>query len=758
MSDFEKYANIVFPVSALHIQLDTNTGPKGERNIQLFKSGMLQMPKMGSTPVLTSEFPFFTKYVRYPSSIEHKSWKKKYEFFFNRAIFMDRLRKEIVQNSNIYRKRLTSTDKNDAVNKKLYEWMQETEKHNIMVTLRSIFPIPEIFGKSLKNSYDHVLKNAINSRVVGDINIQSTLNIFEFMYKFGIASKDREEYFINIGGKRYAVDDVIWENDVINHPVYREFLKSQREAYEDVEQSSDDVQIKLDNYLTKFKRDLDTIRTNSKIQKEFYLYSTKPCNETNPEDIKCYSNTKLSDASESDMFRFLSEEIKHTKDVNKIESIQTLLSNTSNYSYSAKYFIHTYVCNKYTPGTSNTSFNDSMWVTEYNKCKQAYESEKNTNNTTDNGSESFDDFIGKRILECLKADTIITLKQHIIAKKSNRQAQASTQRYSSVVSSDRNATVTSVTKKLAILNDETDETAAADIVISIKDDFDNHQRLHQTENVSVFMDKEYELMFERFLKSAIEIKASYIVLKFAKENSPINLTGKNPNGTEVSPVMLRINKFVRDFYSTEANINNRLLTNVNNVFEPVRKSSNRELYRALQLFKYGTYVMKMEYKMDDKERAKLQNVLSDIHNEYISISYEKRGSTGSKELDEYLYTGIDEVKSGPGEPNKDEKSTQEISRTVQEIYVRMDLVDADSFEKISRAPCKLFDKELEQEFKYLADPRNEKNMTLSRFRDFDISPKPLSDKQPTDEPVPKNKSPTKREKTGDRVSRRKKRK
>jgi hypothetical protein len=167
---------------------------------------------------------------------------------------------------------------------------------------------------------------------------------------------------------------------------------------------------------------------------------------------------------------------------------------------------------------------------------------------------------------------------------------------------------------------------------------------------------------------------------------------------------------------------------VSNVFEPIRKSSNRDLYRVLQLFKYGNYVMQTEYKMDDKERTKSETVLDDIHNEYISISYEKRGNNSGNvntDLDKYLYTGIDEVKpvaSKTETKDKDnKKSNSEINRAVQEIYVRINLVDSDTFEKVSRASCKLFDKELEQEFKYLADARNENYKSLSRFRDLEFA-------------------------------------
>ena len=191
MSEFEKTKSVIFPVSALYIQLDTNTGANGESNIQLFKRSMIKMPKMDTPPQLTSEYPFFTKNVRYPKSIENDDWKKKYEFFFNRVMFMDRLREEIEHNPGSYKESLTSKDESES--KQLYEWMQETETHNVMVTLRAIFPIPEVFGKAMKNSYDHILKNESNLRIGSDINIRSVANIFGFMYKFGIASKEKEE-------------------------------------------------------------------------------------------------------------------------------------------------------------------------------------------------------------------------------------------------------------------------------------------------------------------------------------------------------------------------------------------------------------------------------------------------------------------------------------------------------------------------------------------------------------------------------------
>jgi hypothetical protein len=130
------------------------------------------------------------------------------------------------------------------------------------------------------------------------------------------------------------------------------------------------------------------------------------------------------------------------------------------------------------------------------------------------------------------------------------------------------------------------------------------------------------------------------------------------------------------------------------------------------LFKLGDAVMKREYKMSDTDIEEYRNVLDRIHNKYISISVQNMDN-----VDKYLYTGVDEVKSA----GKENEKENEIRRNVQEIYVRMDLVDADTFEKVNRASCKLLDKEMEQEFKYLADPRNKNNSSLSRFRDTNIN-------------------------------------
>jgi hypothetical protein len=738
MSKPTKNKNVMFPVSALYIQLDTNTGENGASEIHLLKRSMIKMPKMNTQPILTSEYPFFTKNVRYPNSIEKKDWKTKYEFFFNRVLFMDRLRKEIAKKPDIYRERPKSKDEHENEDDELYEWMKKTEKHNIMVTLRALFPIPEVFGKALKTSHDHILNNdKYNSRVIWDVNVRSATNIFGFMYKFGIANKEKEEYFINLGGKRYSVDDVIWENDLVNHPVYNKFLKSQRETYEDVERSAQEVAKKNSGYLQKLNDDLTDMKTKEKFQKDFFKYSGECENDTDCEndEKRIEFLKKIKNSQDKDVAKFVLENIQKNKPLPQTQYLihkyyfkpyydecKHELNDDKNMHEDMKHNMEELV--KSYDAIQNLKI-DERNLTGLLKDKDKINSEWHKelefsfgiehaeDETINDEQEKYEEKLFSRIYADLKMETIFNLRMNIHAK--NASNQSTSQLY--VTNNDRKTTAITIEEKLKRLTDETGEVAA-NTIISIKDDLDNHKMLHSNEGISVFMERDYELVFERLLKNAIEIKASSIVTNFAKNHIPMNLSGKKPDGTDVSPINQRINQYIRDYFGTEANINNQLSTNVNNVFEPVRKTSNRELYKAIKLFKLGDSIMKREHNMTNSEIEEYRHVLETIHDKYISM--QNRETDNDDDVDEYLYTGIDGVKTIATESTDGTKSDTEIRRNVQEIYVRMDLVSADAFENTPKASCKLLDKELEQEYMYLSDPRNKNNSILSRFRNLDI--------------------------------------
>ena len=736
----EPEKNIIFPVSPLHIQLNTNLRTNTTTDVKdeskdltknesdkaiLFKRSMLKMPKMNISPVLTSEFPFFTRNVRYPESIQTLEWRKRYEFFFNKELFISKLKQEAIDNPRNFLKRV-ETEKDQ-------EWIIKTEKHNVMVTLRALFPIPEAFGKALDNSYDMLIKKT-NNRVIRDINIRSAMNIFGFMYKFGIANKEMEEYFVNIDGKRYMVDNIIWENDLLNHPIYRSFLKSQRETYEKVENSIFEVNDKFKIIIEKLNSDLQNMLDKDYIQTDFFLYSKA----TSPRDSPRFKQDML------DMIIGLKNS---DTDINKlIEDDKGNILPNIKYLIHKHYFKKTYKLAKemvddgydgneadkqralalieiyermdsiidkdvygYEPFITETENINNIWTQEID----AVNVFDNLENYTPEKDEIYLKKIKDTLITDLKTDTIQILRENIIEKNKTGYSSYTSPRYSSSHSYpystniERKATVGLVTDKLNKLSKEPRETdenivIAANIIIAIKDDFDSYLRTRRSEDINVFMDREYIILFERILRLAIEIKATRMVLNFATKNIPMNLSDKNPDGTDILPVNKSINNFIRDYFRDIATINDELIKSLNNIYEPTRKTSNEQLYKVLRLFKLGDIRMKMEYKSTNSELDEYKKVFQTIYDKYISISNNSSDDTIIK----YMYTGVDEV-------------IEELTkRNVKQIYVYIDLVDADAFENTPNASCKLFDKELEQEFKYLADPRNKQNYILTRFRDY----------------------------------------
>jgi hypothetical protein len=740
MTESEK--NIIFPVSPLHIKLSTNLSKNESKDVKdeskdliktendksiLFKRSMLKMPKMNIAPVLTSEFPFFTRNVRYPESIQNLEWGKRYEFFFNKDLFVSKLKQEAIDNPTSFLRSV----KND----KDQEWIIKTEKHNIMVTLRALFPIPETFGKALDNSYD-MLMNKTNARILKDVNIRSAMNIFGFMYKFGIASKEMEDYFVNIDGKRYMVDNIIWENDLLNHPIYRSFLKSQRETYEKVENSTSDVKDKYDVTIEKLNADLQNMLDIQNLQSDFFYYSDRETEsmlemiiglKKSDTDINKYiedasgnilPNVKYLIHKHYFKKKYNDEKKIAVDDYDKKKDIdQILIHEFIEYYEKMNELGLDGLRSKHDFYPHIDKIND-YWDIEMHNIHQLENIEKTD---VEVSQEKFEIKLKEKLISDLKTDTIQILRENIISKNETSYSSfASTPRpemsprYSSTspaypysTNIERKSTVRLVSDKLKKLSKETGENAA-NTIISIKDDFDSYLKSRQNEDINVFMDREYTIIFERLLKLAIEIKGTKIVLNFAQKNIPMNLSDKNPDGSDILPLNKRINKFITEYFRDISTINDELVKSLNYIYEPKRKTSNVDLYKVLRLFKLGDVIMQTEYKATSSELDEYKKVFQTIYDKYISI-IGSNSSSNAIDISKYMYTGVDEV---------NEESSQ---RNVQQIYVYIDLVEADAYEKTPNAACKLLDKELEQEFKYLSDPRNKNNYMLKRFRDYEFT-------------------------------------
>lgn len=709
--------DILFPVSVLNIQLDTNVD-----GVKTFKRSMLKTPKTSRVPALTSEYPFFTKYVKYPSWIEYEPWQTRFEFFFNRDMFIDRLRKAVKKNDKIWiPKSVKSPEKKDSKSGEAEvdpakakedeeNRLQEFEIHNIMVTLRSIFPIPEVFGNALQNSYRHILNNNSNFRIVSDVNVKNAVNIFGFMYKFGIADRAKEEYFINISGKRYSIERVVWENDVVNHPEYFKFLSAHHETFEEVEKSKDAVQSKYNGYLEDLNKQLDEMAAVDELKIKFY--DIVKSSSSAPAPPKLFDiNFKEKDVEISDASKYvaISKFIKSKQEQELVKLLKEFL-------FEGRDLNKTYEPGG--AGTGTATKNSLIQLFYKNSTKSLGEipydgaifTQFNTlwPDKSKVGEDAILEFVKKIKIENTQFSIWLNLINNMPTDERSR---------------DRAQVNERMQEKFKRLYGDGRESGndAAKTILGIKEDADAHEE-SKREPITVFFTGEYNKFFVDLLKFAVQVNAAEVVYKFAEEGVPMILTDKQLDGSEERPIIKRRNKFIRDNFGTEAGISNKLANSVNNVYEPVRKTSNVKLYKLIRQLKsdlpISPYLTADELKQIEKERQIFQQIYAKYISTYAS-------SVNQEDIKPYLYTGVEEAKIST---DKEDGKEAKIARNVQEIYVRVNLVEALKMETTSKAPCKYYDKLLENEYLYLTDKRNKNTSRLPKYRDFVFdAPNPLSE-------------------------------
>ena len=726
--------NITFTVAKLNIQLNTNVA-----GIQPFKRGMLKLPKMTDAPEMTSELPFFTTYVKYPSHIQNSDWKTRFEFFFNRDTFVETLRKEIENDPSIFKrpediekklhsdnavskeepdKKLKSTKKQPAPpNKTNEEWLLATEKENIMITLRSIFPIPDIFGTALKNSYDHILMQTGNSRVIYDLDIKNAFNIFGFMYKFGIANKEEEDYFLNVNGKRYEIEDVVWENDIVNHPTYSDFLKAQNSTFEEVSNSKYAVVNNTKKYAEYLDTRLTTLNARSKL-KDRYIFDIFKAN-SGPQMINEMKE------SCGNAIKSIGKDVECKIDGSKFNDRASFVKffEAKFNRYDEKKFdkyIYADAKNQLYPNVKEELIREHYTIDDSEKI----DVEKSWNTLIQQEGEDSPVGLIQVLLQDLKNPETIT--GLIYSLEMNRDAAT---KHSNPDRTEREtkAVLERIIDKLnRLIGDESSrETGitAANTILSINQDVNDAAAARL-----VKLDDEYIAMFNKLVELAIQLKASSIVLDFVDKNKPMNLnqdneTSETESKTTKFTTAVKTNpdviEFIRKNYTTEYNKNNQLSNSISNIYEPVRKTSNPKLYCLLRKIKTGNTVAECKYTKDfDKLDS---SVFKKIYDYYVA---DNTNRTSFLEIEPYLYTGVDQIQSN----NSDEKSN--FAGASPEISVRIDLVEADKFEKVERAPCKLFDSVIAEEYKHLTDKRYNDGTILSTYRnlDFDsVIPNPMGD-------------------------------
>jgi hypothetical protein len=223
---------------------------------------------------------------------------------------------------------------------------------------------------------------------------------------------------------------------------------------------------------------------------------------------------------------------------------------------------------------------------------------------------------------------------------------------------------------------------------------------------------------------AANVKAGLMAHQFVNEQKQMKLNPPPSRGKTENTTIQKIKDSVQKNFSKEVEMNDKLSNSVNNIYEPIRKTSNTKLYCMLRNLKTGQLPADCEL----PETGELDtSVFKRIYDFYLSEYLDRRSF---RTIQDYLYVGVDQIQVQGSSSGDDDKKPASSTGKSYEIYVRVDLVDADKLEKAPRAACGLYDQIITEEFKNLTDKRYTDGTILSKYRnlDFDtVIPNPIGD-------------------------------
>ena len=696
--EYERYQNEnrVFKISNMQIMLDLNSKPsekKKDTDFTPFTYDMYFHPDFEKdAPETSSKLPFFTNEVQYPV-LQSKSLKECVEFFFN----VNKFTEEIRANGSNWVEPLDKDTDVDARNAQILE----NEKANISAMLRSLFPISGKFGNALASSYDNYILQNANWEIVYGVDPMELVNIFGFAERFGAINKDRNSSYIKINGKPKSIFSVTWENDIVNHPVYKKFI----ETYINQVKRTHMKKYEVYSGLNAKNEAIDT-----KLRESWASYSVKDQVYNNPKHMKRLC--KLLGISDKDGI------YKIEKQLNRINFDELL--------------------NKWNTDIELVKLRFRQKIKEATtatKVVNVFKSPKQT------GGETAD-MTPKEIVTALKnTNTIGSLIHYLEGQSASSNDYDEYDRRSSGSSSKQRDTITRITYKLTSLNSENGAKGlgAANIFSEVND-------MIVENNISL---GEYSKMFKEYLNLAVEVEAANSVYLFVSENKPIRIAknGVFLDGTKETETNKLVDRKMRELYGPIMKESEELANSVENVYTPKRKTSNVQLFELIELIKGKNKKGKENI---DKSKS---HVFEKIYRKYFA---KRTMNYPLSELKQYMYTGVDTTIKPPQsrEEQSDEKKKTEdpgISEEFSEIYVRMNVIDKEHYDKGAKSQCKLKEDILKNELHYLLDI--ESMAYLNPFRDYGLLEEYIEsakkDKK-EDEPLPnkENKIPPNKEKNG----------
>jgi len=184
-----------------------------------------------------SDYPYITKQVKYPyDELAKMSYSDIANFFFVKKVFIDTLSKSIKQQG-------INTLETPA-QKKLRE--ETNIEYNIITMLELLFPT---YYPTYNNFFISFVSN-----IGGQV---------EMPQKSLFGNKNKQFSYINID-KPYTITKITWLNDIINHPVYGEFI----DDFYNYKKWSEYIMPEIENKIKTYQSDIDRLIQNMDVNNE----------------------------------------------------------------------------------------------------------------------------------------------------------------------------------------------------------------------------------------------------------------------------------------------------------------------------------------------------------------------------------------------------------------------------------------------------------------------------------------------------------
>lgn len=309
----DPYSEVFLSINPIKIMVKFNS--KNGQHVP-FEYDMIIHPKKDTVKNVDSKMPYFTNSVKYPYDyLFDKDYPYILEFFFSKKKFEKVLMKNIsdyVDENEIYTKdvlssvNLTDDENIDDNTLDLMETVRNNSEHNIDVMLKLLFPI--------KYSFDNVYSSSYRQNILEEFNT----NVFSFDIKRPFW--EGNEVVINNEGAPHLITNVIWQNDLINHPIYNDFLVKYNKSMKSRRGFANKVSFTYNEKIIEFVVIL------------FQLYKVQPYASTSKPAVKLNYFDKLKEELEREKpFRSTKNIISNTQ-ANKTQTIEKMLTEL-------KYFI-----------------------------------------------------------------------------------------------------------------------------------------------------------------------------------------------------------------------------------------------------------------------------------------------------------------------------------------------------------------------------------------------------------------------------------